>query len=132
MPDGMSTAAPLERTASRSDERYEHGELRGTDVKPAASYVDEHPQSGNGPDEMPEVLREMTLIRGVMVGTERAVEELLSRLDGVRHNRPEASEINKQSIPPVVTPMGQDLRRIYNDLSNLTDRVLRVTGQLHL
>lgn len=111
--------------ASRSDVQAER-------VRPASSYVDNHPESGNGPDEMPEVLREMVMIRGAVISTEKVVEELLSRLDGVRHNRPEISEINKQSTPEVLTPLGQDLRQVYNDLSALNDRVLRVVGQLHL
>lgn len=97
-------------------------------AEPQAAYNPDHPEN------MPEVPREITMIRGALEGVGRRVDDLRNQLKIVRLQKPEAvSESTKGDEPwPVYSDLGKQLRDVYREISQIEDALSGLTGELAL
>jgi hypothetical protein len=85
------------------------------------------------PENIPEVLREVTMIRGALSGVEHRWEELVIQLRPVRQQRPEmVSPDSPQDSFAVYSPLAKDLREIYAEVSRIEDWIVSLIGELGL
>ena len=115
-------------------------ESRAMGAKPEYAYIDRLDHDGS-PEDMPEVARELTMLRGATSSADRALNEvftefdvLLKRLQPVVDQRPTPprdvpiSEIAVQRAPEITTGLGGDIRSIYDHVGTL-EAQLHTLGQ---
>jgi hypothetical protein len=93
-----------------------------------AAFNPEHPEN------MPEIIREITMIRGALTAIDHRWEELVSKVSPVRMQRPEMvdSSVPVQDNLSVYSPIARELRAIYEEVGRWELRIVTLTGELGL
>jgi hypothetical protein len=87
------------------------------------------------PENMPEVPREVNIIRGAALNVQQRARELSEQLGPITRQYPESvsdqvKPIGENDNFPVNSPLGQELRLIYKELQETEDILSRAIHRL--
>jgi hypothetical protein len=93
------------------------------------------PQPSTDPHSMPQVRRELMMLRGAISSVHTKANELIERLSDFQRQEPENDSAKLMEIPtemPVTSPFAQELRELSNECSNIEQKLARASYRLEL
>lgn len=116
-------------------ERAEHAlymDRRGTVMSQGEPLVD---RAESAPDDMSEIPRELTMIRGAVASLHEVTNDLLGKIAPTIRDVPEDEAANISEIPtplPVTTELSKALREIHDEVSTIENKVARAVHKSEL
>lgn len=93
------------------------------------------PQPSMDPHNMPQVRRELVMLRGALSSVHTKANELIEQLPDFMRQEPENDTAKLMEIPtemPVTSPFAQELRELTNECSTIEQKLARASYRLEL